>query len=119
MKITSDARVRAGVRAALKHICERHGFTKEEQRELAAAVEKECGNALENHDGPICAVTIEEREDRIEVSVDQQERQTPLSRIHAKAAPQRLPKTDCMQKPKIQRVAHSMRLATAGCARHW
>ncbi|MGB6877772.1 MAG: hypothetical protein WBD87_17245 [Candidatus Acidiferrales bacterium] len=70
LKITSDARVRAGVRSALKHICERHGFTKEEQRELAAAVEKECGNALENHDGPICAVTIEEGGDRIEVSVE-------------------------------------------------
>ncbi|MGC1106533.1 MAG: hypothetical protein WA876_08340 [Candidatus Acidiferrales bacterium] len=69
LKITPDARVRAGMCAALKHVCERHGFTKEEQCELAAAVEKECGSALENQEEPTCAVTIEEREDRIEVNV--------------------------------------------------
>jgi hypothetical protein len=69
LKITSDARVLAGVRAALEHVCERHGLTREEQCELASAVEKECGKALENQKEPICAVAIEELEGRIEVSV--------------------------------------------------
>jgi hypothetical protein len=69
LTMTSDARLRAGVRAALEHICERHGLGKDERRELAAAVENQCKNVLENQKESGCAVTIDELEDRIEVSV--------------------------------------------------
>ncbi len=70
LKITSGGQVRAGVCAALEYVCERHGLTKEEQRELAAAVETECSKTLENQKQPCCAVTIEELDDRIEVNVE-------------------------------------------------
>jgi hypothetical protein len=69
MRVTSDPRLRAGVRAALEHICEQHGLAKEEQRELASAVEKECAKEFANQHGPVCAVTIDETGDRIEVHV--------------------------------------------------
>jgi hypothetical protein len=69
LKITSDPRLRAGVRAALECICDRHGLSKAEQHELAAAVEKECGKELHDSQQSSCAVTIKESEDRIEVNV--------------------------------------------------
>jgi uncharacterized protein with PIN domain len=69
LKMTSDPRLRAGVRAALEHICERDGLGKDERRELAAAVENECTNVLESQRETTCAVTIDELQDRIEVSV--------------------------------------------------
>ena len=69
LKITSDPRLRAGVRAAVEHVCELHGLTKEEQRELAAVVERECEKDLENRKEGSCAISIDEREDRIVVNV--------------------------------------------------
>lgn len=69
LKVTSDLRVRAGLRAALEHICERNRLTKGEQHELVAALEKECVRALETEKEPSCVVTIDEWEDRIEVKV--------------------------------------------------
>jgi hypothetical protein len=69
LKITSDPRLRAGVRAALEHICEQHGLAKEEQRELASAVEKECAKEFADQCGPLCAVIIDETGERIEVHV--------------------------------------------------
>jgi hypothetical protein len=69
LKVTSDPRLRAGVRAALEHICEQHGLAKEEQRELASAVEKECAKEFASQCGPVCAVTIDETGERIEVHV--------------------------------------------------
>lgn len=66
MEITSDPRLHAGVRAALEHICERHGLSKEERCELAASVENEC---MGSSGGVNCAVTIEEMDDRVEVTV--------------------------------------------------
>lgn len=64
MEITSDLRLHAGVRAALEHICERHGLSKEDRHELVASVENECAIGSAN-----CTVTIEELEDRMEVTV--------------------------------------------------
>ncbi len=69
LKITSDPRLRAGVRGALECICERHGLSKAEQHELAAAVEKECGEEFHDAQQSSCAVSIKESEDGIEVSV--------------------------------------------------
>lgn len=69
LKITADPRLRAGVRGALECICERHGLSKAEQHELAAAVEKKCGEELHHAQQSSCAVTIEESDDQIEVSV--------------------------------------------------
>lgn len=69
LKITADPRLRAGVRGALECICERHGLSRAEQHELAAAVEKECGEEFHDAQQSSCAVTIKETEDRIEVSV--------------------------------------------------
>lgn len=69
VKVTSDPRLRAGLRAALECICERHGLPKAEQHELSTAVEKECGEEFHNPRQSICAVTISETEERIEVSV--------------------------------------------------
>lgn len=69
LKITSDPRIRAGVRAAVEHICEQHGLAREEQRELASAVEKECAEEFADQFGPVCAVTIDETGDHIEVHV--------------------------------------------------
>lgn len=65
MEITSDPRLRAGVRAALEQICERHGLGKAEQHELVASVENECTSG----NGATCAVTVDEMEDRMEVTV--------------------------------------------------
>ncbi|HKF52490.1 MAG TPA: hypothetical protein VKB26_09275 [Candidatus Acidoferrales bacterium] len=64
MEITSDARLRAGVRAALEHICERHGISEKDRQELSASIENECANG-----GANCAVTIDEMDDRVEVHV--------------------------------------------------
>lgn len=61
--------MRAGVRAALEHICERHGLNKEEQRELAASVENECASGASSSNDATCAVSIDEMEDRVEVTV--------------------------------------------------
>lgn len=69
LKISSDPRLRAGVRAALECICERHGLPKGEQHDLAAAVEKECGDELGHAEESGCAVTINESDEKIEVSV--------------------------------------------------
>jgi hypothetical protein len=69
LKFTSDCRVRAGVRAALEYVGERHGLTKDERCELATAVEKECAKTLEIQKEPCCDMKIDEREDRIEVTV--------------------------------------------------
>lgn len=69
LRVTSDPRLWAGVRAALECICERHGLSKAEQHELAAAVEKECRDELVHPEESGCAVTINESDQRIEVSV--------------------------------------------------
>lgn len=69
LKITSDPRLWAGVRAALECICERHGLSKAEQHDLASAVEKECGEGFHNVEQSSCAVSISESDERIEVCV--------------------------------------------------
>lgn len=69
LKITSDPRLWAGVRAALECICERHGLSKTEQRDLATAVEKECGEGLRNAEQSSCTVSIRESDEKIEVRV--------------------------------------------------
>lgn len=69
MEITSDPRLHAGVRAALEHICERHGLNKEEQHELVASFENECASGAGGSAGANCAVTIDEMDDRVEVTV--------------------------------------------------
>lgn len=69
LKITSDPRLRAGIRAALECICERHGLSKSEQHELAGAVEKQFGDELQTCEAAGCAVSINESEEKIEVSV--------------------------------------------------
>lgn len=68
MEITSDPRLRAGMRAALEHICGRHGLGEEDRHELVASVEAECVNDLRNGSAN-CAVTIDEMDDRVEVTV--------------------------------------------------
>lgn len=69
METTSDPRLRAGVRAALEHICERHGLNKEEQHEFVASVENECASGAKNSGDASCTVIIDEMEDRVEVAV--------------------------------------------------
>ena len=87
LKFTSDCRVRAGARAALEHVGEHHGLTKEECGELAAAVEKECAKTLEIQKEPCCDVKIDEREDRIEVTIGPaRESALPASQLHGGAA---------------------------------
>ncbi|MFZ0332768.1 MAG: hypothetical protein WAN10_16460 [Candidatus Acidiferrales bacterium] len=87
LKFTSDCRLRAGVRAALEYIGERHGLTKEELCELAAAVEKECIKTLEIQKEPCCDMKIDEREDRIEVTVGPaREPDVPASHVHTGGA---------------------------------
>lgn len=68
MEITADPRLRSGVRAALEHICERHGLSKADRRELVASVEDECASGTRSS-GANCAVTIDEMDDRVEVVV--------------------------------------------------
>lgn len=69
LKITSDPRLRAGVRGALECICERHGLSKAEQHDLASAVEKQCGDTFCDSRQPSCTVSIHESDEKIEVSV--------------------------------------------------
>jgi hypothetical protein len=69
IRITSDPRLRPGLRAALEHICQRNGFTKQEQRDLVAKVEAECMEAFEERKAADCVITIDELEDKIEVSI--------------------------------------------------
>jgi hypothetical protein len=71
LKTGEDARVRAGVRAALEHLGERHGLTKTEQREFANEVDRECCKvfATRAQQQRYCDVIVEEREDRLEVKI--------------------------------------------------
>jgi hypothetical protein len=71
LKTSEDARVRAGVRAALEHLGERHGLTKAEQREFANEVDRECCKvfATRARQERYCDVVVEEREDRLEVKI--------------------------------------------------
>lgn len=59
----------AGVRAALRHICELHALGEKDRHELVASVENECASEVSNREGANCAVTIDEMEDRVEVRV--------------------------------------------------
>lgn len=69
LKITGDPRLRAGMLAALDHVCERRGLNGEEKRGLDVAIEKACEKILKNQKEPNCVVTIDEMEDRMQVSV--------------------------------------------------
>jgi hypothetical protein len=87
LKFTCDRRLCAGVRAALEHVGERRGLTKEERCELAAAVEKECAKTLEIQKEACCDVKIDEREDRIEVTVGPaRDSALPASQVHTGGA---------------------------------
>lgn len=74
LKLTSDSRLRAGVRAALEHFTERHGLTKPEQHEFAASVEAKIPQAMENREDSGCLVKICESDEKIEVSVEPTEK---------------------------------------------
>lgn len=71
LKTSEDARVRAGVRAALEHLGDRHRLTKAELREFANEVDRECCKvfAARAQQARYCDVVIEEREDRLEVKI--------------------------------------------------
>lgn len=69
LKITGDPRLRAGVLAALEHVCERRGLNGEEKRRLGTSIQEECGKVLDAQKEPSCVVAIEEREDRVEITV--------------------------------------------------
>lgn len=69
LQITQDPRLRAGVLAALEHVCERRGLNGEEKRQFAESIEKECGKILDEHKEPNCVVAIEEMDDRMQVTV--------------------------------------------------
>ena len=94
LKMTSDPRLRAGVRAALEHICERDGLGKNERHELAAAVENECRNVLEDQREQCCTVTIDELGDRIEVSVGPATEQNARESNLRKGAAANFPQAD-------------------------
>lgn len=69
LKITQDVRLRAGVLAALEHVCERRGVNGEEKRQVRASIEKECEKILDAQKEPNCVIAIEEMEDRMQVTV--------------------------------------------------
>lgn len=70
LKSTNDTRIRAGVRAALEHLGQRHGLTKPEQQEFADEVDQACVKALAAQSAErFCDVVIEEREDSLAVQV--------------------------------------------------
>jgi hypothetical protein len=69
LKFTGDPRLRAGVRAALEHICERRGLSAEEKHKVSAAIEKECDKVFDSHEEPNCILAIDEMEDRMQISV--------------------------------------------------
>jgi hypothetical protein len=81
LKTSEDTRVRAGVRAALEHLGERHGLTKAQQREFANEVDGECCKvfATRAQQERYCDVVIEEREDRLEVKISTVD-ETPAGR---------------------------------------
>lgn len=69
LKITGDPRLRVGVLAAIDHVCERRGLNGEEKRELGRSIEKECEKILEHQREPSLVVSVEELEDRMQVTV--------------------------------------------------
>lgn len=71
LEASDDARVRAGIRAAIEHISGRHGLSRIEQQGFADEVETECKKELgvEERRECGCRVVIEERDDRVEVKI--------------------------------------------------
>ena len=69
LKITGDPRLRAGVLAAVEHVCERRGLSGEEKHELGESIRRECAKILDEQKEPNCVVGIEEMEDRVQVTV--------------------------------------------------
>ncbi|MGH9710838.1 MAG: ATP-binding protein [Candidatus Acidiferrales bacterium] len=72
MKLSRDERLLAGVRGAVEHIANRHGLTADESIDLAFAAGQACRKVLVHLDelGALCIVTIDDFEDRVEVSVE-------------------------------------------------
>ena len=69
LKATGGKRIRAGLRAAIEHLADRHGMSAAEQRDFANEVDAECCKIAAQNDGPCCDVLIEEQEDQIKVKV--------------------------------------------------
>jgi len=72
LKLDRDARLTAGVTAAVIHVAESAGLGADAQADLVAAAEDACGEAfrLLTAAGARLAVTIEEFTDRIEVTLE-------------------------------------------------
>ncbi|HEV2616089.1 MAG TPA: hypothetical protein VGU63_05710 [Candidatus Acidoferrales bacterium] len=72
MKLSRDERLLAGVRGAVEHIANRHGLTNEERIDLGVAADQSCRRALVQlgESDPLCSVTIDDFEDRVELSVE-------------------------------------------------
>jgi len=71
MRFTGDDRLLAGVRGAIEHIGRRHDVADEERIDAAVASEQACRKALlQMEDDSVCTVTIDDFDDRVEVSVD-------------------------------------------------
>ncbi|MGH9727859.1 MAG: hypothetical protein ACRD33_07385 [Candidatus Acidiferrales bacterium] len=72
MKLGRDERLLAGVRGAVEHIANRHGLTNEERTDLGVAADQSCRRALVQlgESEPLCSVTIDDFEDRVELSVE-------------------------------------------------
>lgn len=71
LEASDDARMRAGVLAAVEHISGRHGLPQAEQHGFADEVDTECKRALaaDGRHECCCRVVIEERGDRVEVRI--------------------------------------------------
>jgi len=71
LRFNGDERLLAGVRGAIEHIGRRHDVADEERIDAAVAAEQACRKAiLQMEDDSLCVVTIDDFEDRVEVSVE-------------------------------------------------
>ena len=72
LRFTKDERLLAGVRGAIEHIERAHGVPEGECVNLAVAAEQACREALAHADksDSLCAVTVDNFEDHVEVSVE-------------------------------------------------
>ncbi len=72
LRLPNDPRATSAVSGAVEHLAERAGFGTAQQKQVAAAAEAACRAAfrrLGDHDSTV-GVTVEEFEDRIEVTVE-------------------------------------------------
>lgn len=85
LKFTKDPRLLAGVRAAVEFVAARGGMSEAERASLAEASEKAACSALKHlsEGQSLCAITIEEFDDRIEIRIERPAKSESVPRANS------------------------------------